>query len=67
MCVDAIDKFPTGVTRNAMDQMLGCIASYRAICHQLAPLLHDAIAREEHPQRLADLREALKQLQRGES
>ena len=47
--------------------MLECIASYRVICHNLAPLLREAIAECDDKQHKDHLRDLLKQLQRGES
>lgn len=51
----------------ATQPMLECIASYRVICHNLAPLLHEAIAECDDKQHKDHLRDLLKQLQRGES
>lgn len=50
-----------------LQQALECIASYRVICHHLAPLLHDAIAKCDDRQQCDHLQSLLDDLKRGES
>jgi len=65
--VNVIEHASNGVARVTMQRMLGCIASYRVICHHLAPLLHDAIAATDDAQHKAHLQSLLDDLKRGES
>jgi malate synthase len=66
VAVDACDRLLDGDTKQVMQRLLECIATYRVTCHHLAPLLHDAIAATDDTQHAAHLQSLLDELKRGE-